>query len=140
MKKLASLIITISVLAILWYLLSPLFFDKTVNEDAMGGTIFYEGNFTDADNFHKTSGKVLIIDNNLRLEDFETTNGPDLKVYLATDKEATDFINLGMLKGNIGNQNYEIPEGTDLEKYNYVLIWCRAFSTLFGSAELNSKI
>ncbi|HKQ22539.1 MAG TPA: DM13 domain-containing protein, partial [Nitrososphaeraceae archaeon] len=46
--------------------------------------------------------------------------------------------NLGRLKGNIGNQNYEIPIGTDLSKYNTVLIWCKAFSTLFGSAQLST--
>ena len=72
----------------------------------------------------------------LRLEDFKSTNGPDLYVYLSTDKEATDIVNLGRLKANIGNQNYEIPQGTDLEKYNKVLIWCKSFSVLFGSAEL----
>ena len=72
----------------------------------------------------------------LRLENFKATNGPDLYVYLATDKTASDFVNLGRLKGNIGNQNYEMPEGTDLSKYDTALIWCRAFSVLFGSAEL----
>jgi hypothetical protein len=73
----------------------------------------------------------------LRLEDFKSTNGPDLYVYLSTDKgAATDFVNLGRLKGNIGNQNYDIPKRTDLSKYDTVLIWCRAFSVLFGSAEL----
>ncbi|RPI80918.1 MAG: hypothetical protein EHM34_09370, partial [Nitrosopumilales archaeon] len=51
-------------------------------------------------------------------------------------KDASDIVNLGRLKGNIGNQNYEIPIGTDLSKYNAVLIWCKAFSTLFGSAQL----
>jgi len=65
-----------------------------------------------------------------------STNGPDLYVYLSTDKAASDFVNLGRLKGNMGNQNYEIPQGTDLDKYDTVLIWCKAFSVLFGSAEL----
>jgi hypothetical protein len=49
---------------------------------------------------------------------------------------ASDFINIGNLKANNGNQNYEIPTETDLSKYNTVLIWCRPFSVLFGSAEL----
>ena len=57
-------------------------------------------------------------------------------VYLSTDKNAVDFVNLGRLKANNGNQNYDIPPGTDLSKYDTALIWCKAFSVLFGSAEL----
>jgi Electron transfer DM13 len=72
----------------------------------------------------------------IRLENFKVTNGPDLYVYLATDKSASDFVNLGKLKANNGNQNYEIPEGTDLTKYDTALIWCKSFSVLFGSADL----
>ncbi|MGB8100999.1 MAG: DM13 domain-containing protein [Nitrososphaeraceae archaeon] len=76
--------------------------------------------------------------NIVRLENLKATNGPDLYVYLSADKTASDFVSLGRLKGNMGNQNYEIPNGTDLTKYNNVLIWCRAFSVLFGSAQLLS--
>ena len=75
----------------------------------------------------------------LRLENFKATNGPDLYVYLSTDKEASDYIDLGRLKANSGNQNYDIPSDANLEKYNKVLIWCKAFGVLFGSAELSSK-
>ncbi len=74
----------------------------------------------------------------LRLENFQSTNGPDLFVYLSTDENASEFINLGELKANKGNQNYEIPDDVDLSKYNKVLIWCKSFSVLFGSAELSS--
>jgi electron transfer DM13 len=93
------------------------------------------------DGIHNAEGdaKVIQLDdgsNILRLENFKSTNGPDLYVYLSTDKAASDFVNIGRLKGNMGNQNYEIPEGTDLSKYDTVLIWCQAFSVLFGSAEL----
>ena len=101
------------------------------------------GNFVDAgDGFHKAQGvaKVLNLADGktfLRFEDLKTTNGPDLYVYLSTGKNVSDIVNLGRLKGNIGNQNYEIPTGTDLAKYNTVLIWCKAFSTLFGSAKLS---
>ncbi len=86
--------------------------------------------------------KVIQLDNAgviLRLENFKATNGPDLYVYLSTDNSASDFVNLGRLKGNIGNQNYDIPEGTDLSKYHTVLIWCQAFSVLFGSAQLQPQ-
>jgi len=103
------------------------------------------GNFVDAgDGFHKAQGvaKVLNLADGktfLRFENLKTTNGPDLYVYLSTGKDVSDIVNLGRLKGNIGNQNYEIPTGTDLAKYNTVLIWCKAFSTLFGSAKLSSQ-
>jgi hypothetical protein len=72
----------------------------------------------------------------IRFENFKVTNGPNLFVYLATDKSASDFVNIGQLKANNGNQNYEVPDGTDLTKYDTVLVWCKAFSVLFGSAEL----
>ena len=95
------------------------------------------------DGIHNAEGvaKVLALDDGtsvLRLENFKATNGPDLYVYLATDKSASDIVNLGRLKGNIGNQNYPILAGTDLKKYNTALIWCKAFSVLFGSAQLAS--
>jgi hypothetical protein len=96
------------------------------------------------DGIHDAQGiaKVIPIEGGgavLRLEDLVVTNGPDLYVYLSTDKSASDFVNLGRLKANIGNQNYPIPVGTDLSKYDTVLIWCRAFSVLFGSADLKSQ-
>jgi hypothetical protein len=96
------------------------------------------------DGIHNAEGlaKVIRLDNVstiLRLENFKATNGPDLYVYLATDNSASDFVNLGRLKGNIGNQNYDIPEGTDLSRYNTALIWCKAFSVLFGSAKLEPQ-
>jgi hypothetical protein len=93
------------------------------------------------DGFHNAEGVAKVINladgrTFLRLENLKATNGPDLYVYLSTDKDASDIVNLGRLKGNIGNQNYEIPAGTDLSKYDTVLIWCKAFSVLFGSAKL----
>lgn len=102
------------------------------------------GSFMDGDGLHKAEGTAKVINLSdgktfLRLENLKTTNGPDLYVYLSTDKDASDFVNLGRLKGNIGNQNYEIPTGTDLSKYGNVLIWCKAFSVLFGSAELSNQ-
>src|ERR687891_1563514 len=95
------------------------------------------------DGIHDAQGIVKVIPvesggNVLRLEDLVVTNGPDLYVYLSTDKSASDFVNLGRLKANIGSQNYPIPAGTDMTKYDTVLIWCKAFSVLFGSADLTS--
>ena len=93
------------------------------------------------DGIHNAEGIAKVIplqdgSNILRLENLQVTNGPDLYVYLATDKSASEFVSLGKLKANNGNQNYNIPSETDLTKYDTVLIWCRPFSVLFGSAEL----
>jgi hypothetical protein len=125
---------------------------NTVNENmteaaatTLGQTSLLMGKFIGVnDGIHNAEGlaKVIRLDDAsmfLRLENFKATNGPDLYVYLATDNSASDFVNLGRLKGNIGNQNYDIPEGTDFSKYHTVLIWCQAFSVLFGSAELESQ-
>ena len=96
------------------------------------------------DGIHNAEGEAKVIpfqdgdSNILRLENLRVTNGPDLYVYLATDRTASDFVNIGKLKANNGNQNYDIPAGTDLTKYDTVLIWCMPFSVLFGSAELSS--
>jgi hypothetical protein len=92
---------------------------------------------------HPASGTVRVVEANgttyLRYENFQTLNGPDLFVYLATDLEASEFINLGDLKATEGNINYEIPVGTDLSKYKYALVWCRAFGVLFNSADLSTR-
>ncbi|MDE0321517.1 DM13 domain-containing protein [Candidatus Poriferisodalis multihospitum] len=76
-------------------------------------------------------------------DDFATDNGPDLNVYLHTaGPDASvgdlvdDFIDLGDLKGNIGAQNYVVPAGIDLDRYNTVSVWCVRFRVVFGTAEL----
>lgn len=93
---------------------------------------------------HPASGTARIVENEgkkyLRYENFKTINGPDLFVYLSKDIRASDFINLGQLKATEGNINYEIPIGTDIKDYPYALIWCRAFSVLFNSADLSSVL
>jgi hypothetical protein len=102
------------------------------------------GSFIGAgDGFHNAEGLAKVIQLGdgsliLRLENFRSTNGPNVHLYLATDKAASNFIDLGRLKANNGNQNYNIPNGTDLSKYNIALIWCKDFSVLFGSAQLKS--
>ena len=74
----------------------------------------------------------------LRLENCKSTNGPDLYVYLSKDARSISdgYIELGRLKGNIGNQNYHIPDDVNLGEYSYALIWCKQFSVLFGYANL----
>jgi Electron transfer DM13 len=119
--------------------------DENMSATMTNNTKPLMGNFVGSgDGFHKAEGvaKVITLADGktfLRLENLKATNGPDLYVYLSTGKDVSDIVNLGRLKGNIGNQNYEIPTATDLSKYDTVLIWCKAFSTLFGSAKLSSQ-
>jgi hypothetical protein len=116
--------------------------EETMMEEVL---MSYAGTFVGVgDGIHDVQGDVFTISledksNILRLENFKSTNGPDLYVYLSTNDNASEFINLGELKANNGNQNYNIPEDSDLNKYNKVLIWCKAFGVLFGSAELSTQ-
>jgi hypothetical protein len=80
----------------------------------------------------------------LRLTSFSTSNGPDVHVYMVAADDAKDvaavenagFIDLGVIKGNIGNQNYSLASDLDLAKYRAVSIWCKRFSVNFGAAAL----
>ena len=82
----------------------------------------------------------------LRLTNFETSNGPDVHVYLVAAADAKDndtvktagFVDLGSLKGNIGDQNYDVPANVDLAKYRAATIWCARFNVNFGTAPLMS--
>ena len=100
---------------------------------------------------HKTSGRATIYKEAdgrlvLRLTNFRTSNGPDVHVVLIAAKDAdddanflkssTDKLELGALKGNEGNQNYDIPAGTDLDKFQTVSIYCERFNANFGAAPL----
>lgn len=151
MNKFVITTIIVAITGVSVIFASPLFYDTELNEPApnsmMENTIAsksYQGIFMSVnDGIHDVKGDSKILSLNdgsrvLRLENFKSTNGPDLYVYLSTDIQGTDIINLGLLKANIGNQNYEIPNGTNLEKFNKVLIWCKSFSVLFGSAELST--
>jgi len=159
-----NLIIGIGViaLAIAWYAFRPelLFINKTVNEGlpttepttmAMSkGTepmVLAKGDFRGL--AHETKGAAAVhqlADGKriLRLTNFETSNGPDVHVYLVAVEVAKDnatvkhagFIDLGSLKGNKGDQNYEVPADTDLNKFKSVSIWCARFGVNFGAASL----
>jgi hypothetical protein len=101
------------------------------------------------DGAHETSGTATVyrLPNGkriLRLADFMTSNGPDVQLYLVKASDATDndtvkqagFINLGALKGNVGDQNYDLPDDVDLDAYRAVTVWCRRFGVNFGTAPL----
>ncbi|MEP4378482.1 MAG: DM13 domain-containing protein [Alphaproteobacteria bacterium] len=109
------------------------------------------GAFRDADKLHKGSGDAglyRLADGShvLRLENLDVTNGPDLHVFLVrhpgpvVSSDVTDgnYIDLGALKGNIGNQNYAVAPGTDLTGFASVVVWCKAFGVLFSTAPLVS--
>jgi Electron transfer DM13 len=100
------------------------------------------------DRSHPSSGTASVLGDGtaqrfLRFEEFATDNGPDLNVYLsAAPADAAagdfddDFVDLGDLLGNVGNQNYEIPADVDLGRYSTVVIWCVRFGVAFGAADL----
>lgn len=105
------------------------------------------GDFENADDFHQGSGTATIYEledgsHALRLEDFEVTNGPDLHVYLVPDSDPLTtgnidgYVNLGSLKGNLGDQNYDIPADADPTAFGSVVIYCEPFHVLFSAAGL----
>jgi Electron transfer DM13 len=97
---------------------------------------------------HATAGRARVIATAggrryVRFEDFETSNGPALKVYLSAasasgpgDRFDDRFVDLGDLKGNVGSQNYAIPAGVRLDGYRSVVVWCKRFSVPFAAAAL----
>ncbi len=90
---------------------------------------------------HPASGSVRIVQNGdettVRYENYKTINGPDVRVYLAKDLAAKEYVDLGPLKGTEGNINYSVPKNVDVSDYRYVLTWCEDFSVLFNSAEIS---
>ncbi|MBI2731146.1 MAG: DM13 domain-containing protein [Sphingobacteriales bacterium] len=88
----------------------------------------------------KANGDAMIYNDNgkwnLFLSDFLSAGGPDLRVYLATDKSAGVFIDLGKLRSTSGNQTYAITGNPALSTYKYVIIWCKQFGVYFGGGEL----
>ena len=136
-----------------WYAFRPerLFINQKVNEQfptaSAASNKLASGQFHSG--AHETKGTAVVFQladgkKTLRLTDFATSNGPDVHVYLVAAGDAKDndtvtnagFIDIGTLKGNIGDQNYELPANADLAKYRSVTIWCKRFSVNFGTAPL----
>jgi electron transfer DM13 len=173
----ALLIAGAAALAVALYLFQPwlIFTDNTVNESGPTGAgapaqpgavpqgggqgggqagprVLASGDFISHE--HGTSGTAKVIrladgKRVLRLENLDTSNGPDLKVWLSDQpvKKGTGgwfvfddgaYVELGSLKGNKGNQNYTIPAGADLDKLTSVTIWCKRFHVSFGAAALSA--
>lgn len=169
---LGFVVLAIGAFAVYWFGPQYLFIDRTVNEapptaavatetpavattpsaDAGGeGTgqpaVLARGEFQSLE--HDSSGSAVIArlpdgSSFLRLEDLETSNGPDLRVILSSvpptdDPYAFDdgaYVDLGGLKGNIGSSNYRVPEDLDLSRFRSAVIWCRRFSVGFAVAPL----
>jgi hypothetical protein len=139
-----------------WYLASPLWIDRVVAEELpveLQMKTAAIGEFRDADSVHRGKGTATVFENDsgtkvLRFTNFETTNGPALEVWLvkagavrsSTDVKASAWLSLGPLKGNIGDQNYLIPNDANLADYKSVVIWCEQFGVLFSAADLSPGV
>ena len=154
-RMLVVLVVAITGIAA-WYAFRPerLFINQTVNEQfptaSAASSKLASGQFRSG--AHETKGTAAVFQladgkKALRLTDFTTSNGPDLHVYLVAADDIKDsemvtkagFVDLGSLKGNIGDQNYDLPANTDLGKYRAVTIWCKRFSVNFGTAPLMNE-
>jgi hypothetical protein len=155
-KKRILILIGIPVIAGAWWAFRPekLFINQRVSEAAPAGLIsepeaLYTGKLEGK--VHQTSGRATIYKTAdgkqyLRLSDFTTSNGPDVHVLLARAedkardgeivKDEFDSVELGALKGNQGDQNYDLPASVDLNKYQTVAIYCERFHAIFGVARL----
>jgi hypothetical protein len=133
-----------------WYAFRPerLFVDQRVDEAIGGsGVVVARGGFHGV--AHDGKGNAIVVrradgSRVLELTEFETSNGPDLHLYLVAARDATDsdgvkaagFVALGPLKGNVGNQAYEVPADVDLDRFRAVTVWCRRFGVNFATAPL----
>ena len=156
--KTLTLAIGVPILIGGWALFRPelLFINSTVNEkfpidSSSKMETAAKGSFTSY--AHETKGTAELVSssgkNFLRLSSFSTSNGPDVHVYLVKGKDSSGdgvnkngFLDLGTIKGNIGDQNYQIPSGTNLDDFGAVAIWCKRFNVDFGGASLtkDSKV
>jgi hypothetical protein len=159
MKKIL-LIVSIVAAAAGWYLFRPerLFITTQVNEtfpevqkasgmETKQPVLLAEGDFHSG--AHETRGKAAVYGlpggkRVLRFSSFETSNGPDVNIYLVAAEDAMDnntvtnsgFVTLGSIKGTKGDQNYDLPADLDLNKYRAVTVWCKRFGVNFGTAPL----
>jgi hypothetical protein len=156
MKTWTKIAIPVAVLVAIaaWYAFRPerLVVNRQVDEAMPAGEtsaaqLLESGHFYSI--LHPTQGTASIYQLGdgtriLRLTNFTTSNGPDVHVYMVASDDAKDvatvqqagFIDLGVIKGNIGDQNYQLVSNVDLAKYRAVSIWCKRFSVNFGAAAL----
>jgi Electron transfer DM13 len=159
MKKLKVAIpLLVIALIVAWYVFRPerLVVNRRVNEafpttvNASSVQTLASGTFHSI--LHPTEGTATIYrlgDGRrfLRLTNFKTSNGPDVHIYMVAADDAKDnttveragFIDLGTMKGNIGDQNYTLGPDVDLSKYRAVSVWCKRFAVNFGAAALTPQ-
>jgi Electron transfer DM13 len=156
--KTIILLIVLAVLVIAWYLFRPekLLISSKVNEDfpqtaeSEKQKIIFEGSFKPV--AHGAEGTATIYDMGggnrvLRFTDFAVSNGPDVHVYLVAAEDPMDsetvkqseIYELGSIKGNVGNQNYDLGPDVDLDKFKSVVIWCKRFGVNFAVAQLEPQ-
>lgn len=112
-----------------------------------GPVVVSRGSFDSLE--HTTTGSALVVEladgsHVIRLEDLQTSNGPDVRVILSDRPVSDDWqgwadgehLDLGALKGNIGSANYSVPIGVDPADYRTVVVWCRRFTVGFGVAPI----
>ena len=154
-RTLTPTVIILLVLGTAWWYFRPetAFINRRVDEPAPDAptTVLMSGSFTPREHQGRGLAQVLQLAGGqrvLRFADFETLDGPDLQVYLLGSPDASSrtalerggFLSLGPLKGNIGAQNYAIPEDVQLPRYHGVAIWCRRFDVNFTTAVLAPSI
>jgi hypothetical protein len=117
--------------------------DRQAGREPRGNVQIASGRFSSI--AHEGTGKAAVVElpsgaRKLTLSDFATDAGPDLRLYVSTPNpahgELGEFRDLGALKGNVGNQQYDLSRDVRLERYSTVVVWCRAFSVAFTSAPL----
>ena len=153
-----ALVVIAAAAAVAWWLGSPLFITTRLVEPELPGgaapaqlTVVSQGNFMDADDFHKGSGVASIVRTPdgkaiVRFENFKVTNGPQLEVFLAPhpqpsnhDQVYADSLGLGALKASEGAFSYELPAGDDGARYQSVVVYCVPFRVIFSVASLTAQ-
>jgi hypothetical protein len=106
--------------------------DTTMADKKFGGT-FSNGPYGSV-----TGSAKIYFQNNqyiLALENFNSSNGPDLHVYISKEVQPVNYIDLGKLQSVSGNQQYQLAGNINFSEYKYALIHCQQYNHLFGSAE-----
>ena len=89
---------------------------------------------------HTASGTASIYERDGKhtvvLDPYSSQSGPDLKIYLSKDADASSYLRLGNLKSTMGKQSYEIPAGTNIDDYDFVHVWCEKYTVVFARAEV----
>jgi hypothetical protein len=153
----AAVLIGLVVFVLVWFQPQKLWIDERVSEAPPSGNAaapaarsghveVARGQFVSRE--HETAGVVSVLrladgSRVARLEGLVTSNGPDLHVYLSSNRAEgpegafdDEYVSLGGLKGNLGDQNYVVPTDVDLARFATLVIWCDRFDAAFGAADL----